>query len=166
MSKHFKNVIFVSVKPFATAPGTVKGCVTVRDFTRRRVHCFRRRTFWAFVVNCDLKNHTSSAVTKVGKCTADVLQYVSWMWGITQWQYLFLNVIFQQTQKPHTSGHMLKRNFFFVLMWRTHPWSMPKHFNTPCTKPVFTSSRVNPVSTTRTDLLLLLGNNQCWQQGS
>jgi hypothetical protein len=75
MNKHFKKVIFVSVKPFATAPETVKGCAIVRDFTRRCVHCFRRRTFWALVVNCDLTNHTSPTVTtrKVGKSTADVL---------------------------------------------------------------------------------------------
>ena len=58
-------------------PGNCKVCATVRDFTRRYVHCFRRRTFGALVVNCDLKNHTSSTVTKVGKCTADVLCQVN-----------------------------------------------------------------------------------------
>jgi hypothetical protein len=110
MSKHFKNVIFVSVKPFATAPGTVKGCVTVRDFTRRRVHCFRRRTFWAFVVNCDLKNHTSSAVTKVGKCTADVLRQLNVRY-YTVTVFIFERNLSANSKTTHSWTHVKEKLF-------------------------------------------------------
>ena len=159
MNKYLKKVIFVSLKPFATAPGTVKGWATVRDFTRRCVHCFRQRTFWALVVNCDLKNHTSSTVTKVGKCTADLLcqLYVRYYTVTT---FIFECTLSAHSKTTHFWTHV-KEKFFLFLMWRTHPWSMPKHFNTPRGKPALTSSRENPVSIIRTDQLMLLGNNQC-----
>jgi hypothetical protein len=161
MNKHFKKVIFVSVKSFATAPGTVNGCATVRDFTRRCVRCFRRRTFSALVMNCDFKNHTSSTVTEVGKCTADVLcQLHERYYTVTV--FIFECNLSANSKTTHLWIHF-KENFFLCFDVENSPL---KHFNTPCRKPALTSRTVNPVSIIRTDLLMLLGNNQCQQQGS
>ena len=48
---HLTNAFLMPVQPFATAPGHLKSA-GVR--TCSCVRCFRWRTFWAFVVFCDL----------------------------------------------------------------------------------------------------------------
>jgi hypothetical protein len=51
-------------------------CVTVHDQSPW-MHWFRRRTFWEFVVNCDLINSMNSAVLKMRTCTANVWSAVT-----------------------------------------------------------------------------------------
>lgn len=146
MNKHFKKVIFVSVKPFATAPGTVKDCATVRDFTRRCVHCFRRRTFWALVVNSDLKNHTRSTVTEVGKCTADVLcQLHARYYTVTV--FIFECNLSSNSKTTHFWTHV--KEIFFSFFWSG------ELALEAC--PSILKYRVE----SQPDLLMLLGNNQC-----
>ena len=61
----------VPVKPVLTSPGTFES-VTVHDQSPW-AHWFRRRTFWEFVVNCDLLNSMNSAVLKMRTYTENVL---------------------------------------------------------------------------------------------
>ena len=61
---HFTNPVLIPAKPFATAPGRLKGCVNPRS----HLHWFRWRTPGALVVYCDLMNNKNSTVIKLWSC--------------------------------------------------------------------------------------------------
>ena len=55
----------------------LRKCATVFDQTCPCVHLFRWKTFWEFVVNCDLVNNNNSAFMKMGKGVVNVLYQLS-----------------------------------------------------------------------------------------
>ena len=63
--KVFHQRIFMPVKPFATAPGYLK---SARVRTCPCVHWLWWRTFWTFVVNCDLVDNEASTGNVCYKC--------------------------------------------------------------------------------------------------
>ncbi len=67
MKRHFSNLYFMPVKPFATAPGTLKGgpCVQVEDI----MNLF----FFCVCVNFDLMHSKNSTPIKLETCNVNVL---------------------------------------------------------------------------------------------
>jgi hypothetical protein len=69
--KNFSNTFCMPVKSFATVLDHWKGAPV--DQTCVWKHWFTHRTFWAYVVNCDLVNVKNTKGLKLGTCIINVL---------------------------------------------------------------------------------------------
>jgi hypothetical protein len=69
------NVFLVSVKSFATAPGSLKR----RDGAW--VNWFNWRTFWTFVLHCDVTKTRNSTIFKLKSCVLNV----SYSWWVKRY---------------------------------------------------------------------------------
>lgn len=80
--------IFETVKPFASAQEPLKWC-NIQNVRRCVVmHWFRWRMFPASVVNCDSINSKDWTHIQLGRCTVNVLSFISKMfhsYGINFW---------------------------------------------------------------------------------
>lgn len=75
--RHTSTPFCVCVSNHSQPARDLRKCATVFDQTCPCVHLFWWKTFWEFVVNCDLVNNNNSAFIKMGTCVVNVLYQLS-----------------------------------------------------------------------------------------
>lgn len=100
--------------------------VTAHDHMCPHMHWFTSRTFWAFILNCDLINNNLTVI-KLRTCTLNALCMIYIKYYIVKVFIVECNFSIKYKNHPFSDTCSYEL-FFFILMWISHSSILSRHF--------------------------------------